>query len=73
MNTEDWIASEGNPCPKCGQPDVRFIKGMCRQCYHAKVEKITKAEASLNPLLHVKDKKLASRVARYLAKLDRKI
>jgi hypothetical protein len=74
LNTQDWELAEGDPCPKCGRPEVRFIHGVCRDCYHTQKEKLAKKEASLNPLIHeCKDKKLASRVQRYLAKLDRKV
>ena len=73
MDSLDWDAATGKPCPKCGQPDVRFIKGLCRQCYVTQKQKIVKQEASLRPVLECKDKKLASRVQKYLAKLDRKL
>lgn len=72
VNNQDWELVQGTLCPKCGKPDVRFIKGICRDCYHVKKEKLVKQEASLNPLIHeCKDKRLASRIQRYLAKLDR--
>lgn len=73
MDSLDWDASVGKPCPKCGELDVRFIKGVCRQCYTKHKQKIVKIEASLNPVTQCKDKRLASRVQRYLAKLDRKL
>ncbi len=73
MNNLDWEASTGAPCPKCGCPEVRFVKGVCRECHTRQRQKLAKTEASLNPLVYeCKDKKLASRVQKYLAKLDRK-
>lgn len=73
VDSSEWDAAEGKPCPKCGIPDVRFINGVCRNCYGKQRQKIVKEEASLRPVLHCKDKKLASRVQKYLAKLDRKL
>jgi hypothetical protein len=74
VNLQDWEASEGNRCPKCGQTDVRFINGVCRNCYSLGKEKITKKEASLNQLIYeCKDKRLASRIQKYLSKKDRAI
>jgi hypothetical protein len=73
VNQRDWELAAGQPCPKCGREDVRFIRGVCRDCHHAQKEKLVKQEASLTPLINnCKDKKLASRVQRYLAKLDRR-
>lgn len=73
VNEQDWEAVAGEPCPKCGAPEIRFIKGICRACYAKQKEKQIKIEANLNPLVYeCKDKRLASRVQKYLAKLDRK-
>jgi hypothetical protein len=73
VNKDDWDKVQGDPCPKCGQPEVRFINGICRNCYLLRKEKLAKQEANLNPLIYnCKDKRLASRVQRYLAKLDRR-
>jgi len=74
MNEEDWELAAGDPCPKCGRLDVRFIKGMCRECYHAAKTKLAKQEASLNPIIReCKDKRLASRIQRYMVRKDRTI
>lgn len=72
VNIQEWEAAAGPPCPKCGQTDVRFLNGVCRECYRSGKEKKVKQEARLTPLIHGKDRRLASRIQRYLAKRDRK-
>lgn len=71
MNVEEWNAAEGPACPKCGKTDVRFVNGMCRDCYGNKKIKLAKEEASLNSLLKLsKNKKLASDIRDYLINQD---
>mgnify|MGYP001566258209 FL=1 len=32
MRDGDWDRVAGDPCPRCGQLDIRFINGLCREC-----------------------------------------
>jgi len=73
MDKSDWEKAGGFFCPLCGQETVRLKeitpgKKGCPGCYRKHVEKFTKMEASLGPLLDSKDPKLARRAKRYLMK-----
>lgn len=70
LNLQDWEKAEGKVCPKCGQTDVRFIKGVCRNCYKREKENLAKVEASFRPLIYGKDRKLASRIQKMFSESE---